>query len=403
VSQARGGLPDIDAAAISIPEGSGAARVPWIGATIGLVGAALWTALSGSDPKQAAFSWLVAFLFYLSLALGGMFIVLVMFATKAGWGVAVRRLSENLMATLPVFALLFVPVRWGAPHLYSWWSGPGEDHLLKAKEAYLNSGFFLLRAVVYFVVWSGIALWYSGRSARQDATGDHALSRRMTAASGPALILYALTVSFAAIDWIMVLDPHWYSTIFGVYFFSGALVGAFAFLVIAAMALQSAGYLRHVVHPGHYHDLAKLLFAFLVFWAYIGFSQYFLIWYGNIPEETIWYRERLHGGWGTFSLVLALGHFVIPFFALMSRKMKLTPPVLMAGALWMLAMHYADLVWCVMPNLQHHGPSFGLLDLSALLGVGGIFIAAFGWMLRRRKLIPARDPRLAESLSLDHA
>jgi len=395
--------PDLDAGEITIPAGSGAARLPWIGLGIGAAGILGSAAMAASQPAQMAFSWLVAFLFWISIALGALFFVLVLYATKAGWGVAVRRLSENAMATLPVFVLLFVPVVWGAPHLYSWWNGPGDDPLLQAKEAYLNSGFFLARAAIYFVVWSAIAWWYSSRSARQDATGDHGITRLLTAASGPALILYAVTITFAAIDWIMILDPHWYSTIFGVYFFSGSLVGVFSFLVIVVVALQSAGYVRRVIHLGHYHDLGKLLFAFLVFWTYIGFSQYFLIWYGNIPEETIWFRERMHGSWLGLSLVLALGHFVIPFFFLMPRAIKTRPPLLLAAAVWMLLMHLADLYWCVMPILHHDGPAFGLADLAALAAVGGVFLAAFGWMLRSRKLIPARDPRLAESLSLDHA
>jgi hypothetical protein len=395
--------PDLNPAAITLPAGSRWSRLPWIGAALGTAGAVVCAVLAPGQPVQFAFSWLTAFLFWLSIALGALFFVLVLFATKAGWGVAVRRLSENVMATVPLFALLFVPVAWGAGHLYPWWNGPGDDHLLHAKEPYLNSGFFLARAAVYFVVWAVIALWYSSRSAGQDATGDPRVTRRLQAASGPALILYALTVSFAGIDWIMVLDPHWYSTIFGVYFFSGALVGAFSLLVILALALQSAGYLRHLVHTGHYHDLGKLLFAFLVFWTYIGFSQYFLIWYGNIPEETTWYRERLHGGWTSFSLVLALGHFVLPFFFLMSRVMKQRPRMLLAASIWMLLMHYADLYWCVMPNLHHAGPAIGLMDVAALVSVGGFFTGAMGWIMARRALIPARDPRLSESLSLDHA
>ncbi|MGH9867059.1 MAG: quinol:cytochrome C oxidoreductase [Candidatus Polarisedimenticolia bacterium] len=397
------GTPQVDAGEITILAGSGAARLPWIGGAVGLAGILGSAALGASQPAQMAFSWLVAFLFCISIALGALFFVLVLYATKAGWGVSVRRLSENAMATLPVFALLFVPVVWGAPHLFSWWNGPGDDHLLQVKAPYLNSGFFLARAAVYFVVWSAIALWYSSRSARQDATGDYGITRLLTAASGPSLILYALTITFAAIDWIMVLDPYWYSTIFGVYFFAGSLVGVFSFLVIVVAGLQSAGYVRHVIHLGHYHDLGKLLFAFVVFWTYIGFSQYFLIWYGNIPEETIWFRERLHGGWLGLSLVLALGHFVVPFFFLMPKAIKVRPALLVTGAAWMLLMHLADIYWLVMPNLHHDGPSFGLADIASLAAVGGVFVGAFGWMLKSRKLIPMRDPRLDESLSLDHA
>jgi len=396
-------MPDLRREDLTIAPGSLPARLPIIGLILGLLGIGASALLAGSHQQAALYSYLVAFLFFLSIALGGLFFVLVLFATKAGWGVAIRRLSENTMATMPLFALLFLPIAWGGGQIFTtWWAGPGDDHLLQIKEPYLNANFFLLRAALYFFVWITLALWYSSRSSAQDASGDHKITRHLQMASGPGLIFYAITVTFASFDWIMSLDPHWYSTIFGVYFFSGCLVGIFAFIILSAVALQWAGYLRHVVHPGHYHDLGKLLFGFMVFWAYIGFSQYFLIWYANIPEETLWFRHRLQHGWQILALVLAVGHFAIPFLFLMSRVIKQKPRLLAIGAVWMLLMHLADLYWIVMPNLYPHGPHFSLLDVTTLAGVGGLFIGAFAWSLRRRALIPVKDPRLPESLTLDN-
>ena len=400
----HGQMPDLSAADLKIAPGSLPARLPIIGGILGLLGLGASALLASGHEQGALYSYLVAFLFFLSIALGGLFFVLVLFATKAGWGVAIRRLSENAMVTLPLFALLFLPIAWGGGWIFStWWNGPGDDLLLQLKEPYLNPDFFLLRAAAYFVVWTALSLWFSSRSTAQDSTGDHGITRRLQQVSGPALIFYAVTVTFASFDWLMSLDPHWYSTIFGVYFFGGCLVAIFAFIIIVAVLLQSAGYLRHVVHAGHYHDLGKLLFAFTVFWAYIGFSQYFLIWYGNIPEETLWYRHRLAHGWQTMAIVLAVGHFAIPFLFLMSRVIKQKPRLLMLGAAWMLLMHLADLYWIVMPNLYPHGPHFSLVDVTALVGVGGLFVAVFAWVLGRRALIPVKDPRLPESLSLDSA
>lgn len=394
---------DLNQDGLTIPPGTRLHKLPWIGLGLGLAGMAGSAFLAQGHMQEFLYAWLVAFLFFLSIALGGLFFVLVLFATKAGWGVSVRRLAEHAMATLPIFALLFLPIAWGAGQIFSWWEGPGDDALLALKEPYLNSGFFLARAATYFIVWSAIALWFASRSARQDISGEHSITRRLQAASGPCLILYAFTVTFASIDWIMALDPHWYSTMFGIYFFSGCLVGIFAFLVLAVGLLQEAGYVKQVIHKGHYHTLGMLLFAFMVFWAYIAFSQYFLIWYANIPEETIWYLHRMHGTWSNLSLILAVGHFGIPFFFLMPRAIKENPRLLMAGAAWMLLMHLADIYWLVMPNLYDHGPHFGLLDVAALASVGGIFMGAFGWSLRRHALIPVKDPRLPESLQPDHA
>ena len=201
----------------------------------------------------------------------------------------------------------------------------------------------------------------------------------------------------------MSLTPHWYSTMFGVYFFSGAFVGFIALLSVVVVAMRRAGLLETVVTAEHLHDVGKLLFAFTAFWAYIAFSQFLLVWYANLPEETVWYKARLEGSWTTISLLLMVGHFIVPFFYLMGRKVKRHGAPLAIGGAWVLAMHFVDLYWQVMPTLHPAGLRVTVLDVAAFVTIGGVFAAAAGWLMRRQALVPVRDPRLAESLAFENA
>ena len=229
------------------------------------------------------------------------------------------------------------------------------------------------------------------------------MSARLRRLAGPALIVLALTQTFAAIDWIMSLTPHWYSTIVGVYFFAGSFVGFIALLAVVASAMRGAGLLDTVISAEHLQDVGKLLFGFTAFWAYIAFSQFFLIWYPNLPEETIFYKQRLEGSWSTVSVILMAGHFAVPFFFLMGRAVKRRGATLAVGGAWLLAMHYVDLYWQVMPTLHPEGVRPSALDVAAFLAVGGCFVAAASWLLRRQALVPLRDPRLGESLAFENA
>jgi hypothetical protein len=380
-------------------------RIPAIGAVGALLGAAACAILGAANPKQFLFSWLVSFLFFLSLALGGLFFVLIQYAAQGGWGIVVRRIGETIFATLPVMAALFIPLLLGLRDLYAW-AAPGaveHDALLRWKSPYLNVPFFLIRAVIYFGAWCFIALLYYRGSRSQDVTGDPAVTARLRRLAGPAIIVLALTQSFASIDWIMSLTPHWYSTMFGVYFFAGSFVGFIALLSVVAAAMRRAGLLDTVISAEHLHDIGKLLFAFTAFWAYIAFSQFFLIWYANLPEEAIWYRARLVGSWKAISLLIMAGHFAIPFFYLMGRAVKRRGSTLAVGGAWLLAMHYVDLYWQVMPTLHPEGVRPSALDLAAFIAVGGCFVAAASWLMRRQALVPLRDPRLAESLAFENA
>ena len=389
---------------VTIPPGHAWNRLPLIAGVFALLGAVACAILGPGNPKQFFFSWLVSFLFFLSMALGALFFVLIHYATQGGWGIVVRRIGETVFATIPVMAALFVPLLFGLHDLYSW-SVPGaadHDALLRWKEPYLNVSFFLIRAALYFGCWSFIALLYYRGSRGQDATGDPAVSVRLRRFAGPAIIVLALTTAFASVDWIMSLTPHWYSTIFGVYFFAGSFVGFFALLSVVAVAMRRAGLLDTVISAEHLHDIGKLLFAFMVFWTYIAFCQFFLIWYANLPEETIWYKARMEGSWMTVSLFLMAGHFVVPFFYLMGRPVKRNGATLAIGGAWLLVMHFVDLYWQVMPTLHPEGLRPSFLDVAALVAIGGCFVAAASWLMRRQALVPMRDPRLAESLAFEN-
>jgi hypothetical protein len=388
----------------TIPLGHPWNRLPVMGAACALVGAVACAILGAANPKQFFFSWLVSFLFFLSLALGALFFVLIQYAAQGEWGIVLRRVGETIFATVPVMAALFLPVLLGLHDLYLW-TVPGaaeHDPLLRWKAPYLNVPFFLVRAALYFGSWSFIALLYYRGSRGQDATGDPRVSARLRRLAGPAIIVLALTQTFASFDWIMSLTPHWYSTMFGVYFFAGSFVGFIALLSVVAVAMRHAGLLSAIISAEHLHDVGKLLFAFTAFWAYIAFSQFFLMWYANLPEETIWFKARMQGSWMQASLFLMAGHFVAPFFYLMGRTVKRKGVTLAAGGAWLLAMHFVDLYWQIMPTLHPEGLRPSALDVAALVTVGGCFVAAASWLLRRQALVPLRDPRLAESLAFEN-
>jgi hypothetical protein len=397
----------LSAASLWLPADHPWRRLPTIGlvmAVVGLGGSLALGLASEAARRQLWHSWLVGTLFALSLALGGLFFVLVHHATQAGWSVVVRRIAENAMSALPFLALLFVPLLFGMGELFHWSHAEAVkgNPLLRHKQPYLNVQFFVIRTVVYFVIWSALALWFGRLSRLQDATGDQELTRRMRRASPPALLLFALSVTFFAFDWLMSLAPEWYSTIFGVYFFAGSAMAFFAFFALVVIAARRNGLLAEVVTTEHQHDIGKLLLTFVAFWAYMAFSQFLLIWYANLPEETSFFAQRYVGSWLTAGAFLVFGHFLVPFFLLLSRAAKRNAKALAALSVWLLAMHLLDLYWLVMPNLHPAGMVPTLLDATALIGCCGVFLAAFGGALKRQALVPLRDPRLPESLTFEN-
>ncbi|HBL45845.1 quinol:cytochrome C oxidoreductase [Gimesia sp.] len=357
-----------------------------------------------------AFSYLQSTFFCLSISLGALFFVMIQQLTRAGWSVVLRRLSEFISLGVIPLSVLVLPIvlitLMGNDTLYEWANTEtvAEDHLLHAKSPYLNTGFFALRYLIYFGSWIFLARYFLGKSVAQDATGDPELTLLMERRSGPAILLYAFTLSFAAIDFIMSLNAHWFSTIFGIYYFAAGLVGFFSFLAISLVFLRSKGLLQEPVTVEHLHDVGKLLFAFNCFWAYIAISQYLLIWYANIPEETVFFLDRQSNGWGVVSLILVIGHFAIPFVFFMSRWMKRNPKALCFWAVYLLIMNWVDIFWLVMPNMASHGESsaisFGmiLINVCCTIGVGGIFVAGILKFAGEKSLMPVRDPRLEESL-----
>jgi hypothetical protein len=403
MSVASGSEP-ASATEVRVPPGHLLARLPRLAGAVGLAGLLLSGALYRGDPTRFYYAWLLAFLYFLSLALGGLCYVLMMQAARAGTSVSVRRLGESLMATLPLFVPLFVPVLLGLHHLFEWTHADAvaRDVVLTHKRPYLNVPFFVLRAAVYFLVWGGTAWWFYRRSLQQDRSGDAELTRRMQTAAPPALVALGVTVTFAAFDWIMSLQPHWSSTIFGLYFFAGSFVGAFALLALLATWLRGTGALGSLVTPDHLHDLGKWLFAFVAFWAYLAFSQYLLIWYANLPEETVFYAQRWRAGFQAVTVLLVLGHFAVPFFLLLSRRVKRSPRALAVGAVWMLTAHLVDLYWLVMPTQPLGRAAVHLVDVTTFVGVGGLFVATLAWLLGRHALVPVRDPRLGEALAFEN-
>ncbi len=397
---------------LKLPETSGWNKVPLIGALLGVAGIGAAAAM-GWTSGRFAFAYLTAYMYWLSIALGGLFFVIIQFAARAGWSVLVRRVAENIAATMPLFAILFIPILLNMEHLYHHWLHPDpNDAVLAHKAGYLNKTFFLIRAALYFVTWVGLALFFHSQSTRQDQDGDIRHTSKMQMMSYPAIALFGLSITFAAIDWIKTIDPHWFSTMWGVYYFSGAVLGFFAIfgLLTVLMTREGNDLFHGTVTVEHRHDIGKFTFGFVVFWTYIAFSQYFLIWYASIPEETVWFKHHLAGNWETVGYVLIGGHFILPFLFLMSRHIKRNRTFYTMGAVWLLFMHWVDLYWNIMPMFVPHGAPadyhshFALSpeDILAFVGVGGLFFAAFAFMLRRQAIVPIRDPRLGESLRFEN-
>jgi len=413
-----------------------------------LVASFLISLISPEGSRRFWMAYLQNYAFFLSLSLGGLFFVVLQHLTRAGWSVVVRRPAEVMAMNLSLLAVLFVPVAVvvasGKGIIYPWaqpaavfekaahaGDSHGSDsahdaaaattagehghvksgrleghsaHLVLEKRAYLNTPFFIIRCVFYFAVWVGLARWFWQRSVRQDHSADAALTTSMQTVAAPAMLAFALTATFASFDLLMSLDPVWFSTIYGVYFFAGSAVGFFAALILVILLLQKRGLLTSSINAEHYHDLGKFLFGFVFFWGYIAFSQYMLIWYGNIPEETGWFFRRgcatqAPNVWSYVILFLLFGHFVVPFVFLLNRDVKRRAGFLAFWAVWLLVLHWIDLYWLVMPEVTTGYLPLGVAEIGCLLGLGAIFVAGLAWWSRGRSLLPLGDPRLGESLA----
>lgn len=379
--------------------GGGAAL--FIGWLIGLAGP--------TGLRYAMSAYLLACLFCVTISLGCLFFVMIHHLTRAGWSTSIRRVAELYASAMPLLAIMFVPVLvavWiGGNALYEWRQPEFmETEMGIAKAPYLNPVFFTIRAVVCFACWIMLSRFFCGNSKLQDETGEIAISERLQFWSGPGVILFALTASVGAFDWVMSLAPLWFSTMFGVYIFAGSILSAIAVITLTTFLLQSRGKLKDEVSVEHYHDLAKYLFGFIVFWTYISFSQFMLIWYANIPEETEWFWIRQSYGWATVSIVLIFMHWLLPFLALMSRNLRRTPKWVAGWAAYIILMHFVDLFWAIMPQTGYGVPPLGggIGIVSVLFCGFGMFGLYLGYIIRSAadtSLVPARDPRLPESIA----
>ena len=353
------------------------------------------------SPHQFSYSWLFAFGFFFTLCAGCFFWTIVHHATDAEWSVVVRRQLENIAVLLTVLAVLFVPILLLRHHLYSWMDIPrGVEAALDSKRAYLNSQFFVLRAVVFLGFFLLAALALRRFSVLQDKDGNPRFTIDMRKVSFISLPMFALCLTFGAFDWLMSLNYRWFSTMFGVYIFAGTAGSSMALLVLVITALRHAGYLKEVVTVEHYHIMGKWMLAFCIFWAYIGFGQYMLIWYANIPEETQFFITRNTQSWWAMSMLLVVGRFFIPFPILLMQSIKKHPHQLSILAVWMLFMQMLDIYIIVLPALHGTGVHLSIWDLISLIAIGATLGFVYLRIVARTSLFPVRDPRLIESLNL---
>jgi hypothetical protein len=413
---------------------------------IGLVIAAVFLGISlvlgathGDHWKRFLYSYVVAWSYIFSICVGVFWLVLLHHLVRGRWATVVRRIAEAMSMAFPIVFIaglgFIIPLVAGYEDLY-YWAHPDAAHCFDAvksatgchealnptlvhKLGWLSPGFFAARYVLYGVVYSGMAAYFMKKSRQQDESGDPKLSEQMRVASGPAMVVYSLITCFAAFDILMSMAPKWYSTIYGVSFWGSACIGGFAALALVVLGIQRTGRLTHSINPEHYHDIGKWMFAFTFFWAYTAFSQFMLQWYGNLPEETVWYKYRLFGEWQWVSIAILVGFWAFPFVFLMSRWTKRIVPSLVFFAVWQLVFHWLDLYWNVMPsydwlptfhggvqivtgpltgNIAYHHVGFSPLDVTVWLGLIGVLLAGFGRNLHGN-LIPVKDPTLGLSLA----
>ncbi len=349
-------------------------------------------------------SYLFGFLFWFGISVGCLALVMLHHLVAGGWGFVIQRSLEAGTRTLPLMLALFLPVFFGMSELYLW-ARPEvvqADKILQHQSLYLNVPFFWLRVCGYFALWLLFTYLLNRWSGRQDQTADPSLTERLERISGPGLVVFVLTSTFAAIDWVMSLDPHWFSTIYGILFLVGQGLSTLAFAILVLAMLAKYKPISEVISPRQFHDLGTLMFAFVMLWAYVSFSQFLIIWSGNLPEEIPWYVHRLHGGYGVFAVTLLVFHFGVPFFLLLLRRMKRKAEVLSKIAAFMIVMRLVDLFWVVAPNFHPEKLHLHWMDVLAPLGIGGLWLAFFFWQLQSRALLPLHDPRLQEAFQYKH-
>jgi hypothetical protein len=356
------------------------------------------------DPTRFFRSYMVAFAFTAATGLGATFFVMVQYLTGSAWSVTVRRIMENIMITLPVGALLFIPIAFGLKSIYSWTDAAmvAADPALRLKAGYITENAFVTRTYIYFLLWSIWIFSIAHQSTKQDTQKSIRQMHIASRWSAPGLFLVIGVGTLASYDWLMSIEPKWYSTIFGLYILAGGALTFMSIVTLVALGFRRAGILNRSITMEHYHDLGKWMFALVAFYTYMAFSQFLLIWYANLPEETIWYRHRSAGSWIYIALAMPFVRFFIPFFILICRPAKRNLTILGTMAVWCVVMEYVDLYWVVMPAYYKDGPQIHWLDFATLAATVSICGLAFWGRFRRHKMVPVGDLRFEQSLQFEN-
>jgi hypothetical protein len=378
---------------------------------VGGIALIVWIVGVFFNTEQALRSWLLGFIFWGGIGIGSIGVLMLQYMTGGAWGVVIRRIMEASSRTLPILVLLFVPLAIGvATHsIYEWTHLPHTDHAIEARGIYLLPWTWILRSALYFIIFGVMVYFLNGWSKKQDETDSVEASRRVlekaSRFSGPTMVIFALTVTFAVVDWMMTLDPHWFSTMWGLLFVAGWALSCFCFGVAMLAWLSNYSPMNRVLGKRHFHDLGKLMLALTMVWAYFNFSQFLIIWSGNIPEETGWYLTRMKGGWGYIGIALIVFHFAFPFLVLLQQDFKRRARWLATLAIFILLMRLVDMFYLigpsyrVMPDGMAQGTFYiSWLDFVAPIAVGGIWLWWFFGELLKRPLVPAKDPYFEEAV-----
>lgn len=355
-----------------------------------------------TNHKQFHEAYIFAFTFWTGISVGSLALLMLQHLTTGGWGFVIRRILEAATRVLPLIAVLFIPIVVGAHYIYPW---THHEHAIKLgdKTSYLNLPFFSVRAVVYLAIWLTLAYLLNRWSLAQDRTADNQYTKRMRLLSGPGMVLLIFTVTFASVDWYMSLEPEWFSTIYGFIYVASWAVSALAFVIAVLAILSKDEPLRHIVAPLHFHDLGKLLLALVMLWAYFAYSQFLIVWSGNLPEEISWYVPRMHGTWGAIVIAVVVLHFATPFLMLLSRGLKRDPRKLIIVAIMILVMRLFDLLWMLEPSFSHEHFHVSWMHPVGLIALGGLWLALFARELGRRPLIPINDSQYESVVEQAHA
>jgi len=369
----------------------------------GIAAVGIVTSILGvfSNPEQFFFSYLTSFGFFASIALACLFFVMLHHITRSDYGLTLRRIPETFAVNIYIFAFLFIPILFGMEYLFLWTDEEllASNTLIAGKTPYLNIPFFIARNVFYFAVWSYLGYKLYKNSTDMDESGDWALETAQRKVSGPGIFIFGFTMAFASFDWLMSLDPPWFSTMFGVYYFAMSFQVFFAVIILMVLYLHRKGLLTNTIRLPHLTDMTRLFFGFTSFYAYIAFSQFFLIYYANIPEETLWYYHRIEGSWTNFTALLFVGRFVIPFILLLPAAAKSNMKLVAGVSAWVIVMHFIEMYWIVMPTLHTKGIVLHWLDATTFLAIGGIFLGMFFYKFRTRSMVALNDPKLEASMN----